>query len=193
MGRVIAHDVALFLFNLLTNVAIRRTPPHRCPYVFRYLPCVYLRSEEPQHQTVTRYHGDHRFTTTRTLSYIRFFILSGLPTYRVVRRCTWAPRARAHACAPRARAPRGVLIHGRLVNFGDSHTLSCVMSAGLQQGRRAWASRTHTGRWHSQNTESFDSRHSRSLFCLFTLCSLPFAPFPAVRRQARVLIVLSST
>ena len=40
--------------------------------------------------------------------------------------------ARMHAPAPASarRAPRGVFIHGRLVNFGDSHTLWCVMSAG---------------------------------------------------------------
>ena len=37
MGRVILHNITSFSFNLLTNVAIRRTPPHRCPHGFRYL------------------------------------------------------------------------------------------------------------------------------------------------------------
>ena len=87
MGRVILRNITLLPFNLLTNVTIWRAPPHRRPHGFRYLPCVYLRSEKPQHKAVARYHGDHCFITRRILSYVTSFttlILSGLPTYHVV-------------------------------------------------------------------------------------------------------------
>ena len=71
----------------------------------------------------------------------------------------------AHGRPGHARMRRRVT--GWLVNFGDSHALWCVMSAGVRQGRRAGASWTQTGRWHLQKPESFDSRHSRGLLCLF--------------------------
>ena len=100
-------------------------------------------------------------------------------------------RARMHARAPRARAPHGVLIHGRLVNFGDSHALWRVVGTGMQQGRRAGAPWTQTGRWHSQNTESFDSRHRYGLFRLLTLCSLPCAPGATVIRHVGVRSALA--
>ena len=111
------------------------------------------------------------------LHFVRYTDISCCTTVHVgapgARACMRPAGARATRCID----PRAV---GKFRRF--AHAVVCDERRGAT-GQASRRTMTQTGRWHSQNTESFDSRHRCGLLCLFALQLLPCAPFSTVPRH----------